>query len=192
MSIVNPAQLVAEFKKSGGFDRMRREVLAEFQKSDAMIPLMSRVEDIVRQKLQSDKKLEYLPHEAVHRELMDELDRYPIVDRAFGDFRSRSNGSFSRAVNKSLKGILHSNREQYPVEDDTGSKMDISPTDAGTAITQADSVDQLNNDMHIPRTTPPGAHNDNMDIKGSSDGSAVDIPNKVSVEPTADNSSQTA
>jgi hypothetical protein len=47
-----------------------------------MIPLMSRVEDIVRQKLQSDKKLEYMPQEAVHRELMEELDRYgPLVER---------------------------------------------------------------------------------------------------------------
>lgn len=42
---------------------------------EAVRPLLSRVEDIARQKLQADRKLEYLPQEAVHRELIAELDR---------------------------------------------------------------------------------------------------------------------
>ena len=42
---------------------------------EAVRPLLSRVEDIARQKLQADRKLEYMPQEAVHRELIAELDR---------------------------------------------------------------------------------------------------------------------
>ena len=42
---------------------------------EAVRPLLSRVDDIARQKLQADRKLEYLPHETVHRELIAELDR---------------------------------------------------------------------------------------------------------------------
>lgn len=40
-----------------------------------MAPFMARVEDIAKQKLASDSKLQYMPEAAVHRELMQELDR---------------------------------------------------------------------------------------------------------------------
>jgi hypothetical protein len=84
------------YKKSGEFDRLRREILSDFQRSvspktsappgwvtghpiiaiqEAVEPLLSRVENIARQKLQADRKLGYLPQEAVHRELIAELDR---------------------------------------------------------------------------------------------------------------------
>lgn len=36
---------------------------------------MARVDDIARQKLTSDQRLQYMPEPAVNRELMQELDR---------------------------------------------------------------------------------------------------------------------
>jgi len=67
MSIVNPTQLVDAYKKSGEFDRLRRELLASFQRGDGMSSFMNRVEDIARQKLESDQRLHYMPPETVHR-----------------------------------------------------------------------------------------------------------------------------
>jgi len=106
MSITNPAQLVAEYKKSGEFDRLRREILSDFQRSEAVRPLLSRVEDIAHQKLQADRKLGYLPQEAVHRELIAELDRYPVVERAVGEFRARADRLYPSEVRASLKSLL--------------------------------------------------------------------------------------
>ena len=37
---------------------------------------MSRVQDIVQQRLAEDERLHYLPPEAVHNELMQDMDRY--------------------------------------------------------------------------------------------------------------------
>ena len=42
---------------------------------DGIAPLMARVEDIAKQKLASDQKLQYMSEAAVARELMQELDR---------------------------------------------------------------------------------------------------------------------
>lgn len=41
-----------------------------------MDTLMSRVEDIVKERLTSDQKLHYMPETVMTRELMQELDRY--------------------------------------------------------------------------------------------------------------------
>ena len=39
---------------------------------------MSRVQDIVQQRLAEDERLHYLPPEAVHNELMQDMDRYVL------------------------------------------------------------------------------------------------------------------
>ena len=42
---------------------------------DAMSALLSRVDDIAKEKLASDPKLQYMPEPNVAREVMQELDR---------------------------------------------------------------------------------------------------------------------
>ncbi|KAI0723431.1 hypothetical protein C8Q76DRAFT_722846 [Earliella scabrosa] len=79
MSITNPTQLVEEFKKSGEFDRLRRELLKEFRQSEGVAAFLARVEDIAKQKLASDPKLQYMPEANVSREIMQELDRCAVV-----------------------------------------------------------------------------------------------------------------
>jgi hypothetical protein len=70
--------MLARFQKSVGTLSTRCLACSNLVQ-DAMIPLMSRVEDIAHQKMNSDKKLAYMPQEAVHRELMDEMDRYDLI-----------------------------------------------------------------------------------------------------------------
>ncbi|KAI0676814.1 complex proteins associated with Set1p component shg1-domain-containing protein [Trametes maxima] len=109
--VTNPTQLVEEFKKSGEFDRLRRELLKEFRQSEGMAALLARVEDIAKQKLASDPKLQYMPEANVTREIMQELERYPIVERAVNDVSSLSNATFASNVQSSVQKVLQENRQ---------------------------------------------------------------------------------
>ncbi|PCH41174.1 hypothetical protein WOLCODRAFT_162863 [Wolfiporia cocos MD-104 SS10] len=111
MPILNPTQLVEEFKKSGEFDRLRRELLAQFRSSDGMESLMDRVQDIARQRLNADSKLQYMSEAAISRELMQELDRYPIIERAVADVRLLGDPSFAAGIRKSVTKILEEDRD---------------------------------------------------------------------------------
>ncbi|TFY83187.1 hypothetical protein EWM64_g821 [Hericium alpestre] len=78
-AIKNPDQLVNEFKKSGEFTRLRRELLTQFQNSDGLNAFMTRVDDVVQKRLDADPKLQFMPQEYVQRELLQELDRCAIL-----------------------------------------------------------------------------------------------------------------
>ncbi|KAH9938666.1 uncharacterized protein B0H18DRAFT_22606 [Fomitopsis serialis] len=135
MPIDNPAQLVEEFKKSGEFDRLRRELLAQFRSSDAMDTLMSRVEDIIKERLASDQKLYYMPETVMTRELMQELDRYPLVERAAGETRALSDPAFTSGVRNSIKSILQEDRRnegKYVDGMDIDGIEEETPMDEGT------------------------------------------------------------
>ncbi|KAF9247138.1 hypothetical protein BU15DRAFT_69977 [Melanogaster broomeanus] len=114
MSISSPNQLVDErvpvlhatFKKSGEFDRLRRELLSRFQSSERIANLQSRVDDIARQRLASDPKLINTPHDAIYRELMGEIDRYPIVERAVAEAPLLSDAAFAADIRASVQRIL--------------------------------------------------------------------------------------
>ncbi|KAI0033901.1 hypothetical protein K488DRAFT_84450 [Vararia minispora EC-137] len=110
--IKTPDDLVLAFKKSGEFDRLRKELLAQFQQSSAMESLMARVEDIARRKLDSDERLAQKAPETVHRELLQELDRYPILERALSDVPAFSDPAFNGAVRQHARKILRENSER--------------------------------------------------------------------------------
>lgn len=110
MPIQNPTQLVDEFKKSGEFDRLRRELLAQFRDGDGLAPFVTRVEDITRRKLQQDQRLLYLAETAMNRELHQELNRYPIVDRATSEVPSLRDPDFRVAIRQQLTQMLRDDR----------------------------------------------------------------------------------
>ncbi|KAL5530754.1 hypothetical protein ACEPAF_7012 [Sanghuangporus sanghuang] len=107
MSISDPEKLVAEFKKSGEFDRLRRELLQQFRDHDAIGTFMSRVQDIVQQRLAEDERLQYLSPEAVHNELMQDMDRFPLVQRSVADLPALTDPAFSASIRRSLATLLN-------------------------------------------------------------------------------------
>ncbi|KAI5122130.1 hypothetical protein M0805_000778 [Coniferiporia weirii] len=111
MSITNPTQLVAEFKKSGEFDRLRRELLAQFRNDESIGSFTARVQDIVQQRLNDDTRLQYLGPDAVHAELMQEMDRFPLVERAVADLPTLSDPAFSAGIRKSITNLLNTPRQ---------------------------------------------------------------------------------
>ncbi|KAL5488368.1 hypothetical protein ACEPAI_6476 [Sanghuangporus weigelae] len=106
MSISDPEKLVAEFKKSGEFDRLRRELLQQFRDHDAIGTFMSRVQDIVQHRLAEDERLQYLLPEAVHNELMQDMDRFPLVQRSVADLPALTDPAFNASIRRSLARIL--------------------------------------------------------------------------------------
>ncbi|KZP15144.1 hypothetical protein FIBSPDRAFT_896044 [Athelia psychrophila] len=110
MPINTPSQLVEAYKKTGEFERLRRDLLSNFQSTpDGMNALMGRVEEKTRQKL-GDQRLHLMPPDTVHRELLQELDRYPIVERALKESEVLSDTSLHEGVRKSFQKILREDR----------------------------------------------------------------------------------
>ncbi|KAI0091953.1 hypothetical protein BDY19DRAFT_990709 [Irpex rosettiformis] len=109
-TILNPAQLVDEFKKSGEFDRLRRELLTEFRDAAGFAAFMTRVEDITRRKLTEEGKILTMSETSVIRELTQELNRYPLVERTVAETPKLSDPTFASAVRESITRILHEDR----------------------------------------------------------------------------------
>ncbi|KAG1773898.1 hypothetical protein EDD22DRAFT_857058 [Suillus occidentalis] len=130
MTITNPTQLIDEFKKSGEFDRLRRDLLSHFQRSDRTDAFKSRVDDIARQRLSSDPKLISMPNDAIQRELLGEIDRYPIVERAVADAPLLSDPSFIAGIRASLERTMSAGR---------GEKNNTTPSQSTPNLLPCDS-----------------------------------------------------
>ncbi|GJJ07748.1 hypothetical protein Clacol_001953 [Clathrus columnatus] len=111
----NAEQLVEEFKKSGEFDRLRRQLLTQFTSSDEVLkPLMTRIEDISRDKLASDKRLEIKMKEAIHSELMQEVEKYPMIQQAVTDFSALKDETFLSSIDGYLGNIVRGENNVNP------------------------------------------------------------------------------
>ncbi|TCD71271.1 hypothetical protein EIP91_011042, partial [Steccherinum ochraceum] len=111
MPAQTPTQLVDEFKKSGEFDRLRRDLLTSFRNGQGMSTLVGRVEEITKKKLASEEKLQHTAEALAVRELMQELERYPLVDRAIEEVPALTDPSFSASLRQHLGYILHGERD---------------------------------------------------------------------------------
>ncbi|KIJ20112.1 hypothetical protein PAXINDRAFT_166255 [Paxillus involutus ATCC 200175] len=143
MSISSPKQLVDEFKKSGEFDRLRRELLTQFQRNERIVGFKSRVDDIARQRLASDAKLIDMPHDAIYRELVGEIDRYPIVERAVAEAPLLSDTSFAAAIHTSVRRILDESKVAKTNPETGGTSASLSDK-TGDGLLQESSRPSVN------------------------------------------------
>ena len=92
---------------------------------------LARVDEIAKEKLASDPKLQYMPEANVSREVMQELDRcvaispprcpadqvpaycrrYPLVERAVQDVRLLKDPTFIVGMKESMRKILQEDRK---------------------------------------------------------------------------------
>ncbi|KAF5309325.1 hypothetical protein D9758_001374 [Tetrapyrgos nigripes] len=133
MPISNPNQLVEEFKKSGEFDRLRRELLAEFQKGEGLPSFKRKLEDIGRETIRTKRAAEidalYLEKDKklkLRDDLVQDIKRFPVVERAVADMQMFSDSIFLDGIRSSALKILRKDRGEI-VE---------SIQDAKSAITQ--------------------------------------------------------
>ncbi|KAF7353088.1 hypothetical protein MVEN_01276800 [Mycena venus] len=111
MPISDPNDLVAEFKKSGEFDKLRRELLADCQRSSGFDAFKARIEEIARDRIESGQTA-YTAPELLHKELMQEINRFPVVDRFASDVPMLSDSVFKDGIHASFQRILREDRGQ--------------------------------------------------------------------------------
>ncbi|KAJ6539004.1 hypothetical protein B0H19DRAFT_337166 [Mycena capillaripes] len=125
MPISDPTQLVEAFKKSGEFDKLRRELLADCQRSvrfflacflstetpskSGFDAFKARIEEIARDRLESGQ-LAYTAPEMLHKELIQEVNRFPVVDRFASDAPMLSDSAFKDGIRASIQRILREDR----------------------------------------------------------------------------------
>ncbi|KAJ3857174.1 hypothetical protein EV368DRAFT_61082 [Lentinula lateritia] len=112
MPASNPNQLVEEFKKSGEFDRLRRELFAEFQKGDHISSFNKKTEDVVQQRFASMKSRSFISarfnknESNLRTELLQEIQRYPYVETTVNDMPIFSDKSFDDNLKESVMRAL--------------------------------------------------------------------------------------
>ncbi|KAF8211495.1 hypothetical protein K438DRAFT_1958597 [Mycena galopus ATCC 62051] len=169
MPISDPSELVAEsvasslllelppifsrFKKSGEFDKLRRELLANSQQSSGFDAFKTRIEEIARDRLASGQ-LAYTAPDQVHKELMQEINRFPIVDRFASDaYSTLSDSAFKDGIRASIQRILREDRGQKdppaPPEHAPPSQPSFPPpADSGPSVKEGEEAP-------IPPLLPP-------------------------------------
>ncbi|KAK7471003.1 hypothetical protein VKT23_002416 [Stygiomarasmius scandens] len=124
MPISNPNQLVEEFKKSGEFDRLRRELLAEFQKGESLPTFKRKLEDIGRDAIKTKRAADfnalYLDEKEKKLKLRDDLvqdiKRFPVVERAVAEMQMFSDSTFIEGIHSSSLRILRKDRGEIVEE----------------------------------------------------------------------------
>ncbi|CAK5275797.1 unnamed protein product [Mycena citricolor] len=101
MAITDPAELVEEIKKSGEFDKWRRELIASAQRSTGYDAFKTRVEEIARQRLDSGQLAN-----TSQNMIVKEVNRFPIIDRFAGEVPLLADDQFKMGVRSSLERIL--------------------------------------------------------------------------------------
>ncbi|KAI9509753.1 hypothetical protein F5148DRAFT_1184842 [Russula earlei] len=143
-----PDALVKEFKKSGEFDRLRRELLTQFQNGDGADAFWSRVDEIARARLNAEDKLHLKAADTLNRELLQELDRFPLVERAVADVPALADPGFAAGIRRHAQNIVRRSRGD-PAEEDVSR-----PNGAVPAPEPAPVQDERRNGA-APREGPP-------------------------------------
>ncbi|KAJ7237218.1 hypothetical protein B0H12DRAFT_1238319 [Mycena haematopus] len=144
MPISDPSELVAEFKKSGEFDKLRRELLANSKLSSGFEAFKTRIEEIARERLGSGQ-MAYTAPEHVHKELMQEINRFPIVERFASEAPMLSDSIFKDGIRTSLQRILREDRGQKdppaPPEHASPSQPSLPPpADSGPSVKEGEEA----------------------------------------------------
>ncbi|KAG6865991.1 hypothetical protein C0991_009663 [Blastosporella zonata] len=80
-----------------------------------MTTLKKRVGDVAQQRFKSDPKLSLMTMDAIYKELMEEMDRYPVVDRVAEELQLLSDPSFTENIRSSVQTILLEHKRQQPL-----------------------------------------------------------------------------
>ncbi|KAK1226036.1 hypothetical protein PQX77_010995 [Marasmius sp. AFHP31] len=132
------ADIVADFKKSGEYDRLRRELLVQFQKSEGIEGFKSKIEENVRQLLLSDNMLRGAvfsgSEQNIHRTLVDEVERFPTLERAVADHPMLSDPEFLSNIRGFIEGVMDEDREK-------GSKTTVKANQAKSDLDHKSNVE---------------------------------------------------
>jgi len=82
------------------------------------------VDDIARARLDAEDKLHLKAADTLHRELLQELDRFPLVERAVADVPALADPEFAAGIRGHAENLLGRSRGIVP----SGAEEDVSRT----------------------------------------------------------------
>lgn len=68
------------------------------------------MDDIARERLDAEDKLHLKAADTLHRELLQELDRFPLVERAVADVPALANPEFAAGIRRHAQNLLQRSR----------------------------------------------------------------------------------
>ncbi|KAF9569421.1 hypothetical protein CPC08DRAFT_718246 [Agrocybe pediades] len=157
MPITTPTALVEEFKRSGEFDRLRREVLARFQQDESYPAFKESIESLARTRLTDDLMLS-TETDTVLKELTQEIQRYPIVERAVSSVQTFSDPTFLSNLQRSMEKILHDDKNGRSASSSKGIRPEV--TRVESALNAANQTQKVipqapqDNDAQGPLAPP--------------------------------------
>jgi len=160
-------------KKSGEFERLRRELLTQFQQDESYTGLKARVEATGRERLAANPTLRYMPPETIQEDLTQELQRHPIIERAVADVRVFSDPAFLASTKASIKKIL----------DDERAGFSGTPKGSGNAMADIKFTpsDAKQDEKHSAQAGPSG-QNESVNELTSAMKTSISTESKPSVE----------
>ncbi|KAL0580911.1 hypothetical protein V5O48_001105 [Marasmius crinis-equi] len=176
MSKSSSTDIVAEFKKSGEYDRLRKDLLVQFQKSEGIEGFKSKIEENVRQLLLSDMRLRGAvmsgSAQGVHKTLVGEVERFPTLERAVSDHAMFSDPAFLANVRGFIERSLDEDKEKgsKPTAKESQSKTDLerkSNTEAKSTSPREERETQKNGPQPHPKspnTDTPVEDNHLLDV----------------------------
>ncbi|KAG7096664.1 hypothetical protein E1B28_004079 [Marasmius oreades] len=112
-----PTDILDSFKKSGEYDRLRRELLTQFQKSEGIETFKSKIEENIRQLLVSDARLRLDVMSGsftqnTQKLLVEQVERFPTVERAVSDHAMFSDPIFIANIRGFIEGEIAENKDE--------------------------------------------------------------------------------
>ncbi|KAG5644940.1 hypothetical protein DXG03_007405 [Asterophora parasitica] len=81
-----------------------------------MTTLRTRVEEIAQRSYSSNPKLSFMSQEQAYQELMQEMERFPVVDRVASEVQLLSDTSFTENIHNAVLNILAESKGQAPLD----------------------------------------------------------------------------
>ncbi|KAH6915203.1 hypothetical protein BKA70DRAFT_1258274 [Coprinopsis sp. MPI-PUGE-AT-0042] len=114
--IVTPESIVADYKASGQFDKLKADLQSQFMSDEFVGVLRSQIENIVRTRVQSDEMLTYMPQAHALLDLQQNINRDGVVDRFIGEeFLSKvlNEEAVSAKINAALQELIKPKVEAF-------------------------------------------------------------------------------
>ncbi|KAJ7755647.1 hypothetical protein DFH07DRAFT_743097 [Mycena maculata] len=141
---------MSRFKNSGEFDKLRRELLLDCQRSGGFDAFKARIEEIARARIDSGQ-LAYTTPDKVHKELMQEVNRFPVVERFASEVPMLSDGAFKDGIRSSMQRILREDRGQKEPPSAASAPLPEPPAPSQPSTTDASAKEE----PPIPPVLPP-------------------------------------
>ncbi|KAG2013373.1 hypothetical protein CC2G_010292 [Coprinopsis cinerea AmutBmut pab1-1] len=111
---LNAEAIVADFKASGEFEKLKTEIHSQFMSDEFLGALRNQIQEIVKSRIQNDEMLTYMPQAHALDDLQQNINRDGVVDRFITEeylTKLFSEEAVSNRLRDSLENIIKAKME---------------------------------------------------------------------------------